>query len=69
MQFITKDNELSVTHRKGYTLAKLCDPGDGGQVSVIVHESEWAKQYSVPTHTRYFRNRMDAIKFLKKTFK
>ena len=56
-------------HRKGYPLAELRDPGDGRQVSVIVHENDWAKQYQIPTHTRYFRNRMDAINFIKKTFK
>ena len=69
MKYITNDNQLTIMHRKGYPLAELRDPGDGRQVSVIVHENDWAKQYQIPTHTRYFRNRMDAINFIKKTFK
>lgn len=69
MQYITQDNQLTVMHRKGYPLAELRDPGDGRQISVVVHENEWTKQYNVPTHTRYFRTRMDAMRFIKSTFK
>ena len=73
MQFISgngeNNNRLTVMHRKGFPLAELRDPEDGGQISVVVHENEWTKQYSVPTHTRFFRNRMDAMRFIQKTFK
>lgn len=73
MQYIKGNGQnncrLSVVHRQGYPLAELCDPEDGGQVSVIVHENAWSKKHDIATHPRYFRNRTDAVNFINKTFK
>lgn len=69
MKYITSNNELTVMHRQGFPLAELRDPGDGGQVYVLVHANEWSKKHDLATHIRYFRNRADAINFINKTFK
>ena len=73
MDIVKADGQLNaryrVMHRTGYPLAELRDPENGGQVSVVVFDTQWSKQYQVPTHVRYFRSRMDAMRFIKKTFK
>ena len=73
MKMIPADGELNarirVVHRKGYKVAELRDPEDGNQVSVVVFNCEWCKQHRIETHTRFFRNRMEAVKFLQRTFK
>jgi hypothetical protein len=60
---------LTVHNRKDEVMAELKDPQDGKQISVVVHENAWTKKYQIPTHTRYFRTRMDAMRFIKSTFK
>lgn len=59
---------LKVFHRNGDVLAELHEP-KGHQPFVRVPDTAWAKQYQVRTHDRFFRNKADAGKFIKETFK